>query len=182
MGKQDSETEIEWYTATMRGIFPLDEFHLPKRVERHARAKGYTCKIDTAFNDVITGCAARESTWINDTVFNTFTALHDAGLAHSIEVWKENELCGGLYGIALGGAFFAESIFQSKPECMKIALGYCHRQMVECGFLLWDVQFYNDFLGQFGCTEITPKQYQIRLAEALAASPEPFQKLPGSDI
>lgn len=183
MGKADSKTEVEWYSATMRGIFPLETFKLPKRVGRHARVGGYHKKINTAFEAVISGCANRESTWINDTIFNTFMVLHDIGISHSVEVWKDEEICGGLYGIAIGGAFFAESIYQSRPECMKIALGYCHEELTQRGFTLWDVQFYNDFLGQFGCTEIVPQKYQVMLKKALTASPRPFtESANNSDI
>jgi leucyl/phenylalanyl-tRNA--protein transferase len=182
MGVQDSENEVEWYTATMRGVIPLDKFKLPKRVVRYQKSGGYHKKINSAFEAIISGCADRESTWINDTIFNTFMVLHDIGVAHSIEVWKEDELCGGLYGIAIGGAFFAESVYQAKPECMKIALGYCHEELVQRGFTLWDVQFYNDFLGQFGCVEIKPNKYNSLLQSALIGSPSPFIRPDKSDI
>lgn len=180
MGVAESDTEVEWYSATKRGIFPLDKFKLPKRVVRHQRSGRYTKRINSAFEGVISGCADRESTWINDTIFNTFMVLHDLGLAHSIEVWKDEELCGGLYGVAIGGAFFAESVFQYRPECMKIALGYCHDELIQRGFSLWDVQFHNEFLGQFGCTEIFPNQYNVLLKRALIGSPVPFLKLNNS--
>lgn len=167
MGKEGSDEEVEWYSATRRGIFPLDTFHIPRRVLRTIRSNGYTLGINNDFAGVIEGCANRESTWINSTIRDTFQLLHKIGLAHSIEVRKGVELCGGLYGIALGGAFFAESVFQNKPECMKIALHFCHKTLLERGFKLWDVQFQNPFLKQFGCIEVTPSTYAKLLDEAL---------------
>lgn len=172
MGKEGSEEEIEWYSATHRGVFPLDTFHIPKRVLRVIRKKGYTPAINKNFIGVIDGCANRESTWINTTIRDTFIFMNKLGLAHSIEVWKDDQLCGGMYGIALGGAFFAESVYQSEPECMKVALHFCHLTLVEKGFTLWDVQFQNPFLKQFGCIEISPKKYSILLDEALKIEPD----------
>lgn len=177
MGKEGSDEEVEWYSATRRGIFPLDAFHIPRRVLRTIRSNGYSLGINNDFTGVIEGCANRESTWINSTIRDTFLVLHKIGLAHSIEVLKDDELCGGLYGIALGGAFFAESVFQSRPECMKIALHFCHKTLVTNGFKLWDVQFQNPFLKQFGCIEVSPSNYTKLLDEALSIEPIPLSKL-----
>ena len=167
MGKEDSDTEVEWYGARRRGIMPLDQVHIPRRVHRRIRSKGYKMRINHHFEGVIGGCADRNSTWINDTIYHTFVYAHTVGLAHSVEVWREETLCGGLYGIAMGGAFFAESIFQREPECMKIALHFCHQHLLARGYTLWDVQFYNPFLGQFGCSELSEKAYARMLEEAL---------------
>lgn len=174
MGKEGSDVDIEWYSARKRGVFPIGSFHIPKRVLRTIRTNKYILKIDADFTAVIDGCANRESTWINATIKDTFLFLHNIGLAHSIEVWKDDELCGGLYGLALGGAFFAESVFQNKPECMKIALYFCHNTLVNKGFKLWDAQFQNPFIKQFGCIEVTPKKYLQLLEEALSVDPSPF--------
>lgn len=174
MGATESETGIEWCTARKRGIIPLDRFHIPRRVLRRIRSAGYQCKINTDFHGVITGCAERDSTWINQTIHDTFTMLHQQGLAHSVEVWRDETLCGGLYGIAIGGAFFAESVYQSEPECMKIALHFCHKHLLSRGFELWDVQFYTPFLGQFGCVEINSRLYSQKLEDALKLPPKPF--------
>lgn len=168
MGKEGSETEVEWYSARKRGVFPLENFHLPDRVKRRIRSKAYYCRVNAAFDEVLIGCANRESTWINQTIHDTFMYLHEIHIAHSVEVWRENKLCGGLYGIAIGGAFFAESVFQNEPECMKMALGFCHERLIKKGFTLWDVQFANPFLMQFGCREINPANYMKRLEAALS--------------
>ena len=146
---------------------PLNEVHIPRRVLRRIRSKGYYMRINADFNGVLEGCANRESTWINTTIFNTFAYAHIKGFAHSVEVWRDEKLCGGLYGIAEGGGFFAESVFQNEPECMKIALHFCHQHILKQNFILWDVQFHNPFLGQFGCKEITEKAYFKLLGEAL---------------
>lgn len=176
MGREGSATEIDWYSATRRGIIPLDGFHVSKKVRRMMRTKGYIKRINQDFEGVIHGCANRESTWINETIKDIFIRLHTIGLAQSIEVWKDDTLCGGLYGLSLGGTFFAESVFQNEPECMKLALGYCHQELVERGFTLWDVQFRNDFLKQFGCIEISPVKYQRLLDQALIGEVESFRQ------
>lgn len=168
MGREGSDTEIDWYSARLRGILPLDQFHLPRRVLRRIRAGSYEPRVNSAFVAVIDGCANRESTWINKTIRENFINLHNIGLAHSVEVWRDGNLTGGLYGLALGGAFFAESVYQSEPECMKMALHFCHRHLAAKGFLLWDVQFTNPFLMQFGCRQVSPKVYMQMLRDALA--------------
>jgi leucyl/phenylalanyl-tRNA---protein transferase len=168
MGVEGSDTEIAWYGARKRGIIPLDSFHIPRRVLRRIRSYGYLATMNTDFESVINGCAAaRESTWINKTIHDTFVWLHLKGLAHSVEVWREGRLCGGLYGIVLGRAFFAESVYQSEPECMKIALKFCHDYLIKNEFALWDVQFQTPFLAQFGCKEISEKAYMKLLQVAL---------------
>lgn len=169
MGKEDSETEVEWYAARKRGILPLDNFHIPRRVLRRIQSGGYEYCTNTHFEEVLSSCANRESTWINETIHDTFVHLHQVGLAHSVEVWRENQLCGGLYGIAIGGSFFAESIYQTEKECMKMALYFCHQHLVKQEFTLWDVQFHNPFLGQFGCVEISESKYMKLLENAISA-------------
>lgn len=172
MGKEGSDTDVDWYAARKRGIFPLESFHMSKRAQRYFRQAGYYLKTNTVFEQVISGCANRDSTWINRTIYETFVRLHQIGVAHSVEVWRDDRLCGGLYGVALGATFFAESMYQSEKEAMKAALQFCRNHLVARGFELWDVQFYNDFLGQFGCEEISEKHYQKLLKAALAKDAE----------
>ena len=156
-------TQTNWFTARRRGIIPMDGFHMPKRAMRYIRIQQYLCRIDTAFEDVVAGCADRPSTWINHDIEALFKALHAAGHAHSIEVWQNGALVGGLYGLAIGRAFFAESIFQRKPEAMKAALWFCHQHLMDKGFGLWDVQFLNTYLEPFGCVEIPASTYITKL-------------------
>lgn len=157
----------EWYTSKKRGVFPLESFHMPRRALRHFRTHGFERRIDTAFSDVIAGCANRPVTWINHEIEALFNALHAAGHAHSIEVWRDERLIGGLYGLSIGRAFFAESIFQTEPEAMKAALWYTHHWLTENNYGLWDVQFQNDFLKQFGSVELNPATYRFRLKAQL---------------
>lgn len=167
MADERDSAEVNWYVARKRGIFPLDRFHMPRRALRHFRSKGFERRVDTAFGDVIAGCANRTTTWINHDIEALFNALHDAGHAHSIEVWRDNTLVGGLYGLAIGRAFFAESIFQTEPEAMKAALWFTHQWLIEHGFGLWDVQFQNDFLKAFGCVEVSEAAYRALLKTQL---------------
>jgi leucyl/phenylalanyl-tRNA--protein transferase len=167
MGKDGSDSEVEWYGARKRGVFPLDTFHMPSRALRYIRTKAFEFRTDTDFAGVLSGCADRETTWINQTIFDTYLYLHQAGYAHSVEVWRDGKLVGGLYGLVIGGAFFAESVYQTEPEAMKAALFFCHQHLVRRGFLLWDVQFLNSFLAQFGCRELRAPIYMKRLNLAL---------------
>lgn len=161
------EAEIGYYTAPRRGIIPMESFHMPRRALRSFRQMEYEAGINQQFEAVLQGCANRESTWINPVIHRTFLYLHQTGLAHSVEVFRDGKLVGGLYGLALGGAFFAESVFQYEPEAHKAALWFCHRHLTERGFTLWDAQFYTRHLGQFGCREIPASRYKTLLKQAL---------------
>lgn len=167
MADERDSADVNWYVAKRRGIFPLDRFHMPRRALRHFRSKGFERRVDTSFREVIAGCANRSTTWINHDIEALFNALHEAGHAHSIEVWRDGSLVGGLYGLAIGRAFFAESIFQTEPEAMKAALWFTHRWLMENGFGLWDVQFQNHFLKQFGSVELSETAYQALLKSQL---------------
>lgn len=161
------DEDVQWYTASLRGIIPLENFRVSKKVKRLSRQARFTAAINRNFRGVMEACAARESTWISQNIIDSFTNLHSLGYAHSVEIYDNGELAGGLYGVSIGGAFFAESMFQRTKEASKIALYHCHQRLVERGFELWDVQFYTDHLGQFGCIQITDKEYEARLNKAL---------------
>ncbi|MCH8487302.1 MAG: leucyl/phenylalanyl-tRNA--protein transferase [Candidatus Cyclonatronum sp.] len=161
------DAEIGYYSAWKRGIIPLDGFHMPKRALRHFKKSGFSMSLNQHFEGVLEGCANRPSTWINPVIHRTFLYLHYSGYAHSVEVLREGRLVGGLYGLALGGAFFAESVFQYEPEAHKAALWFCHGHLLNRGFSLWDAQYYTPHLGQFGCREIPAKRYDVLLQKAL---------------
>ncbi|HCD53175.1 MAG TPA: leucyl/phenylalanyl-tRNA--protein transferase, partial [Balneolaceae bacterium] len=108
---RDSD-DVEWYSARMRGIIPVDQFHVSKNLARLIRQGKFEVKIDTRFREVVTACADRESTWINDLIINSYDILNQSGYAHSVEVYKEGKLVGGLYGVHLQAAFFGESMFK----------------------------------------------------------------------
>lgn len=164
--------EVDWYSARKRGVIPLDEFHMTKNVMRIVRQGRFEVKVDTGFREVVLGCADRENTWINDLILNSYDILNQSGNAHSVEVYKDEKLAGGLYGVTLGGAFFGESMFRKEKEADKVALYYCHQILKEKGFILWDTQFYTDHLGRFGCKEIEAKEYGKLLEEALKIEAE----------
>lgn len=162
------DESVQWYTAPMRGIIPLENFNVSKKVKRLSRQARFAACINRDFTGVMEACAERESTWISQTLIESFTQLHVLGFAHSVEVYENDVLAGGLYGVSIGGAFFAESMFQRTKEASKMALYHCHRHLLKQGFVLWDVQFYTDHLSQFGCIQITSREYEIRLKKAIA--------------
>lgn len=155
----------------MRGILPLDAFHIPRRLKRTIIREPYRVTADTAFTRVMEYCAeetsGRESTWINSAILNLYSALHREGHAHSVECWDGDQLVGGLYGVALGGAFFGESMFSRATDASKIALVHLAARLIEGGFTLLDAQFHNPHLEQFGLIEITRAQFKERLRKAL---------------
>lgn len=171
MAESEDDPELFWVDPECRGILPLDQFHIPKRLIRTVKAQPYTVRIDTAFERVISECAAqsagRPSTWINQSVRNLYGQLFKMGHCHSVEVWQEDELVGGLYGIGLGAAFFGESMFTRKTDASKIALVYLVARLVHGGFSLLDTQFVTDHLKRFGTIEIDREEYHSRLAHAL---------------
>lgn len=155
-----------------RGILPLDAFHIPKRLRRTVCQDPYEIRFDSAFTRVVEGCAEampdRPSTWINSSIVNLYSALHREGHAHSVECWSGGDLVGGLYGVAIGGAFFGESMFSRATDASKIALVHLVAHLIDRGFVLLDAQFHNPHLEQFGLVEIPRSTFKTLLKEALA--------------
>ena len=162
---------VRWYAPDPRGILPLGErFHVPSSLARLVRQGRFCVTFDEAFERVIAGCADRERTWITPRIQRAYRALHRAGPAHSVEAWTDDgALAGGLYGVALGGAFFGESMFYRKSNASKVALVHLVRRLRRRGYRLLDTQYGNVHLEQFGGTEIPRAEYHRRLAEALRA-------------
>ncbi|MEM1389717.1 MAG: leucyl/phenylalanyl-tRNA--protein transferase [Pseudomonadota bacterium] len=157
-----------------RGILPLNNFHVPKRLRKTIRKDPFRVTADTAFNRVIEACgeahASRPSTWINDTILNLYSGLHRKGHAHSIECWDSNlDLVGGLYGVSIGGAFFGESMFSRATDASKIALIHLVARLIAGGYILLDAQFHNPHLDQFGLIEIPRTDFHAQLVSALQA-------------
>lgn len=154
-----------------RGILPLDGFHIPRRLKRIIRNQPFTITADKAFRQVIEACAAsvenRPETWINRTIIQLYDALHREGNAHSIEVWDNGELVGGLYGVSIGGAFFGESMFSRKSNASKIALVHLVAALKFANYKLLDAQFHNPHLDQFGIIETPKSEFQTMLQNAL---------------
>ncbi len=163
-----AEEQIHWYAPDPRGILPLDDFHVPSTLAQQVRQERFKVVSDRDFATVIRACANRERTWITPEIRRAYIELHEAGFAHSVECWQEGTLVGGLYGVAIGGAFFGESMFYRARNASKIALVHLVRQMRRGGFVLLDTQYKTEHLDQFGATEISRAEYERRLAEALA--------------
>ncbi|MEX2201869.1 MAG: leucyl/phenylalanyl-tRNA--protein transferase [Dongiaceae bacterium] len=164
---------IHWIEPEHRGIIPLDSFHVPRRLARTVRHGVYDVRCNSDFVATIRGCAdsapGRRDTWINRSFESLHTRLHEMGFAHSIEAWRGGELVGGLYGIALGGAFFGESMFNRARDASKVALVHLVARLRVGHFSLLDAQFVTEHLTQFGAHEISREAYRERLAVALGA-------------
>jgi leucyl/phenylalanyl-tRNA---protein transferase len=167
MAEHRDDPDIFWVDPRLRGVFPIDGFHISRSLARTMRRTAFTVSINTAFSDVVKGCADREDTWINAEIFALYQALHDRGAAHSIEVWDGDDLVGGVYGVTLGAAFFGESMFSRRDNASKIALACLIDRLKRGGFTLFDTQFLTPHLASLGAVEITRDAYHKRLEEAL---------------
>lgn len=166
MGDDDGGP-IRWYSPDPRCIFDLENFHIPKRLARTYRQGVFDLRVNTAWEAVLKGCAARRSTWISSDIFRVYTQLHERGFAHSVEAYKDGRLAGGLYGVSIRGAFMGESMFHVETDASKIALLYLVERMKERGFVLLDTQFMTEHLSTFGALNISREQYLARLRLAL---------------
>ena len=174
MAKSREDRTVFWVQPKLRGVLPLDGFHIPRSLKKTIRRGQFTITVDAAFAEVMAGCAetthARPDTWINEQIVRLFTELHHAGVAHSVEVWDDGQLVGGLYGLAMGSAFFGESMFSRVTDSSKTALVALVAMMKRGGFTLLDTQFITDHLARFGTVEISQKEYLVELAAALQRS------------
>ena len=173
MAESAEAEEVLWIDPELRGIIPLDRFHVPRSLAKRIKQGGYRIDVDLDFEGVIRGCAGRETTWINDDIRRLYIALFRMGYAHSVEVRIDDRLVGGLYGVKLGGAFFGESMFSDAPDASKIALVYLVARLKVGGFRLLDTQFVTDHLARFGARAVLRERYQYMLEEAIS-SPADF--------
>jgi leucyl/phenylalanyl-tRNA--protein transferase len=170
----DEAGTISWYSPDPRGVLPLDTFHVPSRLLRTMRRSALQVRVDTMFADVMRACAEAEregedgGTWISDEIIASYSALHTQGYAHSVEVHDGGRLVGGLYGVALGGAFFGESMFHTATDASKIALVALIDRLRDRGFTLLDTQWVTPHLQQFGAREIPRPDYLKQLEASLA--------------
>ena len=168
------EGEIRWYSPDPRGIIPLESFRVPSRLGRVIRAGTFEIELNRAFDTVIRACAETDrrdddpGTWIDREIIDSYIELHRLGFAHSVEAWQDGRLAGGLYGVALGGAFFGESMFHSKTNASKVALAALVGHLRARGFRLLDIQWVTPHLEQFGALEIPRQSYLELLEEAIA--------------
>jgi leucyl/phenylalanyl-tRNA--protein transferase len=171
MAASRGDRHVQWIAPSLRGILPLDQFHVPRRLKRTLKQSPLAIRCDTAFAQVIEACASprpdHPDTWINDEIARVFTELHRLGDAHSVEAWNGDRLVGGLYGVALGAAFFGESMFSIETDASKVALIHLVARLRLGRFVLLDVQFVTDHLRRFGAIEIPAPVYLHRLDQAL---------------
>jgi leucyl/phenylalanyl-tRNA---protein transferase len=162
---------LSWYSSQTHTLMPLDErFHVPRSLKRALNSGRFEVRINTAFAEVVQGCAAREETWISDELEGIYLALNRAGVAHSFETWEGDVLAGGVLGLALGGAFIGESMFFRIPEGSKVALVRLVEHLRARGFTVFDAQLQNPHLERFGSFEMREKEYKGVLERAIQLS------------
>jgi leucyl/phenylalanyl-tRNA--protein transferase len=172
MAEHAEDEDVFWVSPERRGILPLDRFHVSRSLGKALRRHDHVVRIDTDFDAVVTACATvgadRDSTWINATIRSVYAELFRLGHCHTVEVWDGDELIGGLYGLAIGGAFFGESMFHRRTDASKIALVHLVRRLTAGGFTLCDTQFLTEHLRSLGGMEVKREAYEKLLADALA--------------
>ncbi|WP_246209695.1 leucyl/phenylalanyl-tRNA--protein transferase [Pikeienuella piscinae] len=177
MAESADADDVLWIDPDLRGIIPLHGFHAPRSLLKKVRRGEHEVDIDRDFEAVIDGCAARESTWINDEIRRLYIGLHRMGYAHSVETRLDGTLVGGLYGVKLGAAFFGESMFSTAPDASKIALVHLVARLKAGGFQLLDTQFVTEHLAQFGARTVSRGRYHNLLELAVSATAD-FEALP----
>ncbi|MCJ9697058.1 leucyl/phenylalanyl-tRNA--protein transferase [Rhizobium sp. PRIMUS64] len=171
MAESADDPEIFWVEPELRGVLPLDHFHVSKSLAKAVRKKPFEIRFDHAFDEVIAACAeetsGRPSTWINKTIRSLYSTLFDMGHAHTVEAWEGDELVGGLYGVSLGSAFFGESMFSRRTDASKICLVHLVDRLRERGFTLLDTQFTTEHLKTFGAIDVLKADYALMLSAAM---------------
>ncbi|MFD2649670.1 leucyl/phenylalanyl-tRNA--protein transferase [Devosia albogilva] len=171
MAEDAADEDLFWVSPDQRGILPLDGFRLSRSLRKSMRRSGFAIRVDTDWDGVIEGCATvgedRDSTWINGSIRRVYGELFRRGVAHTVEVWDGADLVGGLYGLAIGAAFFGESMFHRRTDASKMAMAHLVERLNAGGFVLLDTQFLTAHLASLGGIEIPREEYEERLAEAL---------------
>jgi leucyl/phenylalanyl-tRNA--protein transferase len=181
MAESADDPTLFWVEPEMRGVIPLNGFRVPSRLARTVRSDSFAVTVDKAFNAVIAGCAApqpgREDTWINKRIRDLYCGLHALGHAHSVEVWQDGDLVGGLYGVSLGRAYFGESMFHRVRDASKVALVHLVARLIAGGFELLDTQYVTEHLKSFGAVEVPRRRYTMLLDRALKGAAGDFAGL-----
>jgi leucyl/phenylalanyl-tRNA---protein transferase len=181
MAESADDPTLFWVEPEMRGVIPLDGFRVASRLKRTVRSEAFIVTVNRAFKAVIAGCAApqagRDETWINKRIRDLYLGLHETGHCHSVEVWQEEQLVGGLYGVSLGRAFFGESMFHHVRDASKVALVHLVARLIAGGFELLDTQYVTGHLRSFGAVEIPRRRYSALLDKAIKGTAD-FGKLP----
>jgi leucyl/phenylalanyl-tRNA--protein transferase len=174
MADPDYDGRISWYAPDPRAVLPLDGLHVSRSLGRTIRRRKFAVDVDREFETTMRMCAepapGRENTWISEELIGAYTELHERGYAHSVECWRDGELAGGLYGVAIGGAFFAESMFSRARDASKVALVHLVERLRAGRFVLLDTQMKTPHLVRLGVGVIPRATYEIRLARALTVS------------
>ncbi len=165
---EKNDGEIFWYSPEPRAIIPLDNFKVSRSLRQILKKNIFEIRTDYSFEQVIRGCARREETWISEEIIRSYSELHHLGFAHTVEVWKNEKLAGGLYGVAVGAAFFGESMFSLEKNASKVALFYLIELLKKKQFELLDTQYITPHLQHFGAIEISKQEYLRKLAVAIA--------------
>jgi leucyl/phenylalanyl-tRNA--protein transferase len=181
MAESVDDPTLFWVEPEQRGLIPLTGFRISSRLARTVRSDAFTVTVNTAFAQVIDGCAApqagREDTWINKRIRDLYTALHGMGHAHSVEVWQDGDLVGGLYGVSLGRAFFGESMFHRARDASKVGLVHLVARLIAGNFALLDTQYVTEHLRSFGAVEVSRRRYRTLLDNSLVGGAD-FAVLP----
>ncbi|MCO5147181.1 MAG: leucyl/phenylalanyl-tRNA--protein transferase [Aquamicrobium sp.] len=171
MAESADDPEVFWVRPEMRGVIPLDAFHIPKSLGKTIQQNRFDIRFDTDFSGVIDGCAeareARPSTWINQPIREAYGELFARGYCHTVEAWRDGALVGGLYGVTLGRAFFGESMFSRERDASKVCLAHLVERLRARGFVLLDTQFTTEHLKRFGAVDVPRAKYETMLEEAL---------------
>src|SRR6201995_2450886 len=182
MAESADDPTLFWVEPEMRGVIPLNGFRVSSRLARTVRSDAFAVTVDTAFKAVIAGCAApqegREDSWINKGIRELYGGLHALGHCHSVEVWQDGDLAGGLYGVSLGRSFFGESMFHRVRDASKVALVHLVARLITGGFELLDTQYVTEHLKSFGAVEIPRRRYTTLLDRAIKGQAADFAKLP----
>lgn len=173
MAEDADDDDVFWVSPEMRGVIPLDGFRLSKSLRKAIRQTPWTIKVDSDWEGIVEGCATegadRSSTWINGTIRSVYGELFQRGIVHTVEVWDGEELVGGLYGLAIGAAFFGESMFHRRTDASKMAMAHLVARLNAGGFKLLDTQFVTPHLASLGGIEIPRAEYEDRLTKAVSA-------------
>lgn len=172
MAEDTDDASVNWYMPEIRTIIPLDGFNTPRSLRKHMEKTEYEIAYDKKVMSVIAHCSHRKETWISKRLIEAYENLYKLGHIHTVEVYMDGKIAGGLYGVTFGGAFFGESMFSHKPQASKIALVHLVKKLRERGFVLLDVQFMTEHLRMFGAVEITFEEYQFLLFQAHQKNPK----------
>ncbi len=170
MAETRDDDRVFWVDPDMRGVLPLDGFHLSRSLKRSMLKTDFKATMNRDFEGVVKGCAERDETWINDAIFSCYRELHRWGYAHSLEIWDGDELAGGVYGVALGQAFFGESMFSRCRDASKMAMAWLVAHLGSSGFRLFDTQFLTDHLASLGAKEVDRATYHRLLSIAVSVN------------